>query len=65
MGVFEDGATTLLTVKRGGAEVSVFLNKETKLVFLGAAGKPAVGQSVYVWLKPGSTDAAATAKFSK
>ncbi len=65
VGVFQDGPTTLLTVKRGGAETSVFLHADTKLVFLGAGGKPAVGQSAYVWLKPGSTDSAATAKFSK
>lgn len=65
VGVFEDGATTLLTVRRGGAEVSVFLHKDTKVSFLGAGAKPAAGQSVYVWLKPGTTDAAATAKFAK
>ena len=63
--VFEDGATTLLTVKRAGNDYSVFLHKETKLTFVGAGRKPAVGQSVYVWLQPGTTDQAATAKFAK
>jgi hypothetical protein len=64
-GVFEDGGMTLLTVKRAGQEYSVFLHKDTKLSFAGAGGKPAVGQAAYVWLKPGTADQAAAARFAK
>lgn len=66
--VFEDGPTTLVTVRRGGEERPIFVNRETKVLYLdlvGAERRPTAGFGAYVWFKPGSPDTAATIKFSK
>lgn len=66
--VFEDGPTILVTVRRGGEERPIFVTRETKVVYIDlsrAEERPTAGFGVYVWLKPGSSDAAATIKFSK
>lgn len=66
--VFQDGPTTLVTVRRGGEERPIFVTRETKVVYLDlpkAEERPTAGFGVYVWLKTGSADAAAVIKFSK
>jgi hypothetical protein len=66
--VFEDGPTTLVTVRRGGEERPIFVNRDTKVLYVdltGAERRPTAGYGAYVWLKPGSPDTAATVKFSK
>lgn len=66
--VFEDGPTTLVTLRRGGEERPIFVTRETKVVYVDlprAEQRPTAGFGAYVWLKPGSGDAAATIKFSK
>ncbi len=62
--LFEDGAVTLLTVRRGAREVSILLGADTKVELKGIE-KPAPGGTVHVWLKPGASDQAQRAIFSK
>jgi hypothetical protein len=67
--VFQDGPTTLVTVRRAGEERPIFVTRETKVVYLEFSNKseerPTAGFGAYIWLKPGTSDAAATVKFTK
>ena len=66
--VYPDGPTVLVTIRRGGEERPVFVNRDTKVVYIDfpkSEEKPAAGYGAYVWFKPGSLDAAAVVKFTK
>ena len=66
--VFQDGPTTLVTIRRGGEERPVFVGRDAKVVYLDFAKteeRPTAGYGAYVWLKPGSSDAVAVLKFTK
>ncbi len=65
--VFEDGPSTLVTLKGRGAEFPVYLPKGVPLTFVGIEAKedqkPKAGYVCYIWLKEGSKDTAASARF--
>lgn len=66
--VYPDGPTILVTVRRGGEERPIFVTRDTKVIYIDlpkAEERPTAGFGAYVWLKPGSADAAAVVKFSK
>jgi hypothetical protein len=66
--VFQDGPTTLVSVRRGGEERPIFIARDTKVVYLDFTKpeeRPTAGYGAYVWLKAGSPDAAAVVKFTK
>lgn len=67
--VFQDGPTTLVTIRRAAEERPIFVTRETKVVYVDFPNKseerPTAGFGAYVWFKPGASDAAAKIKFSK
>ena len=66
--VFQDGPTTLVTIRRGSEERPVFVTREAKVVYLDipkAEERPTAGFGAYVWFKNGAPDTAATIKFVK
>jgi hypothetical protein len=66
MGVFEDDPLTLLVIRRGGAEVPVYTDKSTRVVYAGIlreGRRPTVGYSASVWLRPDAADTAESVRF--
>lgn len=65
-GVFEDDPLALLVIRRGGAEVPVYTDKSTRVVYVGIlreGRKPTVGYTATVWLRPGAPDTAESVRF--
>jgi len=67
LSVFEDGATTLVTIRQGGSDVVFYIPKDAAVSYVGIEKqdqKPTEGYLATVWLKPGSKDMAATVRFA-
>jgi hypothetical protein len=63
---FDDGGTWLVTLRHRAGETAVVLPKEAVVTYVGLERefrRPTVGHVGYVWLKAGSSDTAAEARF--
>jgi PA14 domain-containing protein len=68
LSVFEDGPSTLVTIRQGGADVVFYIPSDAEISYVGlekSDQKPTAGYLVYVWLKPGSKEMAGKVRFAR